>query len=136
MAGPRATALRVTIALHHAYDRLAKSGQVQIGREMVVAEKSGPWMRVYTNTDIEEKHSDKDEPWCGRRRDTPPISGWMQAKGVVEETTPERRPDADGRGGQPGGAGFRSARPGQRGAKRAAALSAIGRDVPQLAAGA
>ena len=59
-----------------------------MGRELVVAEKSGLWMRVYANTDIEEQHSDKDEPWVGGDEATPPISGWMEAKGVVEETTP------------------------------------------------
>ena len=62
--------------------------RVQIGREMVVAEKSGAWMRVYANTDIEEQHSDKDEPMVGGDETTPPISGWIEAKGVVEETTP------------------------------------------------
>ena len=55
---------------------------------MVVAEKSGAWMRVYANTDIEEQHSDKDEPMVGEDEATPPISGWIEAKGVVEETTP------------------------------------------------
>ena len=62
--------------------------KVQIGREMVVAEKSGPWMRVYANTDIEEQHNDRDTPMVGSDETPPPISGWMQAKGVVEETTP------------------------------------------------
>ncbi len=65
-----------------------KVDKVQIGREMVVAEKSGPWMRVYANTDIEEQHSDKDTPMVGEDEATPPISGWMEAKGVVEETMP------------------------------------------------
>ena len=61
---------------------------MQIGREMVVAEKSGPWIRVYANTDIEELQEDKDTPIIGSDETPPPISGWMQAKGVVEETTP------------------------------------------------
>ena len=47
-----------------------KVDKVQIGREMVVAEKSGPWMRVYANTDIEEQHSDKDTPMVGEDEDT------------------------------------------------------------------
>ena len=61
---------------------------MQIGREMVVAEKSGPWLRVYANTDIEEQHSDKDTPMVGSDETPPPISGWIEAKGIVEETTP------------------------------------------------
>jgi hypothetical protein len=86
MAGPRATALRVTWLYITPSTSAQKVDKVQIGREMVVAEKSGPWMRVYINTDIVEEHSDKDEPWVGGDAATPPISGWMQGKGVVEET--------------------------------------------------
>ncbi len=86
MAGPRATALRVTW-LYVAPDKSSqKVDKVQIGREMVVAEKSGPWMRVYANTDIEEV-TDKDAPVFGRDETPPPVSGWLEAKGVVVETT-------------------------------------------------
>jgi hypothetical protein len=88
LAGPRATALRVTW-LYVAPDQGAqKIDRVQTGREMVVAEKSGPWIRVYANTDIQEV-SEKDAPLIGAPQDTPPpISGWMEARGVVIETTP------------------------------------------------
>ncbi len=55
---------------------------------MVVAEKSGPWMRVYANTDIEEMQQTKDTPVLGSDDTPPPISGWMQAKGIVVENTP------------------------------------------------
>ncbi len=88
MAGPRATVLRVTW-LYVAPDLGSqKIDKVQIGREMVAAEKNGPWMRVYANTDIEELHQDKDTPLIGSDQTPPPVSGWIQAKGVVEETTP------------------------------------------------
>lgn len=88
MAGPRATALQVSW-LFVAADRGAqKVDRVQPGREMVIAEKSGSWIRVYANTDIQEM-SEKDAPLIGSPNDTPPpISGWMEAKGVVIETTP------------------------------------------------
>ena len=88
MAGPRATALRVTMLYITPSTDSQKVDKLQIGREIVVAEKSGAWMRVYINTDIEEQHSDKDEPWVGGDAATPPISGWIEAKGVVEETNP------------------------------------------------
>ncbi len=88
MAGPRASALRVTWLYITPSTGAQKVAKVEIGREMVVAEKSGAWMRVYANTDIEEQHSDKDEPMVGSDEVTPPISGWIEAKGVVEETTP------------------------------------------------
>ena len=86
MAGPRAAALRVTW-LYVAPDPTSeKVSRVQIGREMVVAEKSGPWLRVYANTDIEEMRDQKDAPEFGTDDTPPPISGWMEAKGVVVET--------------------------------------------------
>ena len=87
LAGPRAAALQVTW-LYISPDRGAqKVDRVQPGREMVIAEKSGSWIRVYANTDIQEV-SQKDEPIIGSPQDTPPpISGWMEAKGVVIETT-------------------------------------------------
>jgi hypothetical protein len=87
MAGPRATVLRVTWLYISPDTGAQKVTRVAIGREMVVAEKSGPWMRVYANTDIEEERG-PDTPEFGSDEATPPISGWMEAKGVVEETTP------------------------------------------------
>jgi hypothetical protein len=90
MAGPRATALRPT-PLYIAPDRGSQRvDRVAPGREMVVAERSGPWFRVYANTDIQEVHgSDDDTPWIGGDNDTtPPVSGWIEARGIVEESTP------------------------------------------------
>jgi hypothetical protein len=87
IAGPRATALRVTW-LYISPDKGAqKVDRVQVGREMVIAEKSGPWIRVYANTDIAEEHK-SDQPIFGENEAPPPISGWMEAKGVVQENTP------------------------------------------------
>jgi hypothetical protein len=87
IAGPRATVLRVTW-LYISPDKSAqKVDRVQVGREMVVAEKSGPWMRVYANTDIEEEHR-SDQPIFGSNETPPPISGWLEAKGVVVEDIP------------------------------------------------
>jgi hypothetical protein len=88
MAGPRATVLRVTWLYISPDPGSQKVDKVQIGREMVVAEKNGEWMRVFANTDIEELHNDRDTPMVGEDETPPPISGWIEAKGVVEETTP------------------------------------------------
>jgi hypothetical protein len=87
MAGPRATALRQTWLYISPDTGAQKVTRVAIGREMVVAEKSGPWMRVYANTDIEEERG-PDQPEMQSDESTPPVSGWIEAKGVVEETTP------------------------------------------------
>jgi hypothetical protein len=88
VAGPRATALRVTWLYVSADLGAQKVGRVQIGREMVVAENSSNWLRVFANTDVEEEHS-SDAPIYDTTEIPPPISGWIQAKGVViESTTP------------------------------------------------
>ena len=87
MAGPRATALRVSWLYVSASPGAQKVDRVQPGRELVVAEKSGDWLRIYANTDIEEEHT-ADQPIFDTADTPPPISGWMQAKGVVIENTP------------------------------------------------
>jgi hypothetical protein len=87
IAGPRATALRVTILYVAPDPGSQKLDRVQIGREMVVAEKSGPWLRVYANTDIELLR-EKDTPVFNTNDTPPPISGWVESKGVVIESTP------------------------------------------------
>ena len=87
IAGPRATALRVTWLYVSPDTSAQKVDRVQIGREMVVAERSGPWIRVYANTDIQEE-TGKDAPEIGSSEAPPPISGWMQSRGVVVENTP------------------------------------------------
>src|SRR5215469_4918621 len=57
IAGPRATALQITALYVSANTNAQKVERVQPGRELVVAEKSGDWLRIYANTDIEEEHS-------------------------------------------------------------------------------
>jgi hypothetical protein len=87
MAGPRATVLRVTWLYISPDTSSQKVDRVQIGREMVVAEHSGPWLRVYANTDIQLENQ-KDTPIFGHDETPPPVSGWLQAKGIVVEATP------------------------------------------------
>ena len=87
MAGPRATALRVTWLYISPDKNAQKVDRVQPGREMVVAERSGEWLRVYANTDVAEVESSRDQPMVGSDETTPPISGWMEAKGIVTDST-------------------------------------------------
>jgi hypothetical protein len=87
IAGPRATPLRITWLYISPDTSSQKVDRVQIGREMVVAEKSGSWLRVFANTDTQETRQ-KDAPVFGTDEVTPPISGWMEGKGVVIETNP------------------------------------------------
>jgi hypothetical protein len=84
MAGPRATVLRVTV-LYVAPDKDSeKVARVQPGREMVVAEQSGPWVRVFANTDVEQEREEEQPVFA--EPPPPPVSGWMEAKGIVKET--------------------------------------------------
>ncbi len=88
IAGPRATILRTT-PLYVAPDTTTqKVDRIQEGRELVIAETSGPWIRVFANTDVEEV-DEKDAPVFGQESAPPPVSGWMQARGVVRESTPD-----------------------------------------------
>jgi outer membrane protein assembly factor BamD (BamD/ComL family) len=88
MAGPRATILRETPLYVQPDTASQKVDRVQEGRELVIAETSGPWIRVFANTDIEEVN-EKDKPIYGGDTVTPPVSGWIQARGVVRDTTPD-----------------------------------------------
>src|SRR3569833_3514719 len=87
IAGPRATALRVTWLYVSASTEAQKVDRGQPGRELVVAEKSGEWLRVFANTDVQLERT-ADQPIFDTNEVTPPISGWMQGKGVVIESTP------------------------------------------------
>jgi outer membrane protein assembly factor BamD (BamD/ComL family) len=88
MAGPRATILRETPLYVQPDTSSQKVDRIQEGRELVVAESSGPWIRVFANTDVEEV-DERDAPVFGREAAPPPVSGWIQARGVVRETTPD-----------------------------------------------
>ncbi len=65
-----------------------KLATVTPGREMVIIERSGHWLRVYANTDIEIVR-EQDVPAFSNEQATPPISGWVEEKGVVNSETPQ-----------------------------------------------
>ncbi len=88
-AGPRATSLRVVWLYIQPDTSSQKVAQIQVGREMVVLEKSGPWLNVEANTDVEEVTNEQDQPMIGGDDTPQPLSGWVEAKGIVEETMPE-----------------------------------------------
>jgi outer membrane protein assembly factor BamD (BamD/ComL family) len=54
----------------------------------VITEKNGPWLRVFANTDEETSRS-QDAPVFGHEAAAVPVSGWMQAAGVVSSETPK-----------------------------------------------
>ncbi len=86
--GPRATPLRITWLYIQPATSSQKIAQIQIGREMVIMEKSGPWLNVEANTDTQESN-DRDTPMIGGNENSQQaISGWMQAKGIITTSTP------------------------------------------------
>jgi outer membrane protein assembly factor BamD (BamD/ComL family) len=56
------------------------------GHEVVVVERSSPWVKVFANTDVQEDPEDKPE--FGDEAAPTPASGWIRDKGVVGPTTP------------------------------------------------
>lgn len=86
-AGTLATAIRETQLFVMADSSSEKLANVTPGREMVVVEKSGQWLRVFANTDVEESHA-QDAPVFGQEAAPPPISGWTPVKGVIAADTP------------------------------------------------
>jgi len=56
------------------------------GHEVVVVERSSPWVKVFANTDVQEDPEDKPE--FGDENAPTPASGWIHDKGVVGSTTP------------------------------------------------
>ncbi len=60
---------------------------VEPGRELVVAERNGKWLRVFANTDPPDTR-ESDRPQITDSEAAQPISGWMLDKGVVDTNTP------------------------------------------------
>ncbi len=59
--------------------------EIMPGREMVVVDKNGNWLRVFANTDPPDTRQ-SDQPEFGSQA-PPPISGWMQDQGIVTTNT-------------------------------------------------
>jgi len=86
-AGTLATAIRETLLFVSADNASERLATITPGREMVIVEKSGQWLRVFANTDIEESHA-QDAPIFGQESAPPPISGWTPVKGIIAADTP------------------------------------------------
>jgi hypothetical protein len=57
------------------------------GHEVVIVERNGPWVRVFANTDVEEKADDADKTDFGEDENVTPASGWIRDKGIVSPGT-------------------------------------------------
>jgi len=86
--GTRGTVVHVANLYVQADESAAKVSTVTPGRELVIAEHSGKWVRVFANTDVEVVN-EQDAPVFGNETNAQPISGWILDKGVVAADTPK-----------------------------------------------
>jgi outer membrane protein assembly factor BamD (BamD/ComL family) len=86
-SGTKATVLRDTKIYISPDKSSSQLSTINPGREMVIVERNGPWLRVFANTDVNIS-SGPDTPVFGSQP-SPPISGWIEAAGTVEGATPK-----------------------------------------------
>ncbi|AFL89530.1 hypothetical protein Terro_3313 [Terriglobus roseus DSM 18391] len=83
----RATVLKVA-DVYVAPD--AQSQRVSVvtpGHEVLIVERSGPWVKVFANTDIQDEKGE-EEPEFSVDPAVLPRSGWIRDKGLVSPATP------------------------------------------------
>ena len=83
----RATVLKVADVYVAPDAGSQKVSVVTPGHEVVITEHSGPWVKVFANTDVEEEKAD-DEPEFSTDAAVLPRAGWIRDKGVVGPATP------------------------------------------------
>jgi hypothetical protein len=81
----RATVLHAANVYVAADPESQRVSLVTPGHEVVVVERSGPWVKVFANTDVEEDAEQKPE--FSDDENVTPASGWIRDKGVVGLTT-------------------------------------------------
>jgi hypothetical protein len=86
--GTKATLVRLANLYVQPDESADRVAQVTPGREMVIAERSGHWVRVFANIDAPDSRK-ADMPVLDQGAEIIPISGWMLDKGVIDTTTPQ-----------------------------------------------
>ena len=85
--GPKATVVRLANLYAQPDESSERSAQISPGREMVIVERSGHWLRVFANIDAPESRK-ADQPVMEQDQTVIPLSGWMLDKGIVDMNTP------------------------------------------------
>jgi hypothetical protein len=85
--GTKATLVRNANLYVQADESADRVAVVTPGREMVIVERSGHWLRVFANIDAPDARK-ADQPLMEQDQQVVPISGWMLDKGIVDSTTP------------------------------------------------
>ena len=65
-----------------------KISLVTPGHEVVVIERTGPWVSVFANTDAQDDINDNDKPEFSSDDTVTPASGWIRDKGIIAPATP------------------------------------------------
>ncbi|QHN05307.1 hypothetical protein FTO74_03300 [Granulicella sp. WH15] len=81
----RATLLHDAIVYVGADDAAQKVSEVTPGHEVVVIQRSGPWIKVFANSDTPDQPEDRPE--FAEEQVQSPESGWIKDKGVVDAHT-------------------------------------------------
>ena len=81
----RATVLHPAIVYVAPDDTSQKVAEVTPGHEVVIIDHSGPWVKVFANTD--EPDRNEDAPEFGEDSEPTPASGWIKDKGLVTPQT-------------------------------------------------
>ena len=79
----RATVLHDTVVYVGPDDNAQKLTEVLPGHELVVMQRSGPWVKVFANTDGPDRVDDNAAPVFGEDSEPTPDSGWIKDKGIV-----------------------------------------------------
>jgi hypothetical protein len=85
--GPKATLVREANLYVQADESSDRVSVITPGREMVIVERSGHWLRVFANIDAPESRQ-SDMPELDQNQEVIPLSGWMVDKGVIDVNTP------------------------------------------------
>jgi hypothetical protein len=83
---PRAVVLHDAVVYVASDPESQRVSLVTPGHEIVIVERSAPWVKVFANTDVEDDQEDKPE--FGEEGAPTPASGWIRDKGVVSAATP------------------------------------------------
>lgn len=84
----RATVLHEANVYVTANANAQKLSSVTPGHEVVVIQRSGPWIQVFANTDVEDSDDQNKPEFTDDTDTTTPASGWIRDKGVVGPSTP------------------------------------------------
>ncbi|HEV2710158.1 MAG TPA: hypothetical protein VGU67_08110 [Edaphobacter sp.] len=65
-----------------------KLSLVTPGHEVVIVQRSGPWIQVFANTDVEDTNDENKPEFTDDTDTVTPASGWIRDKGVIAPATP------------------------------------------------